>query len=93
MYPTQFVTLGLLAAAYRGGRANLKNMRTHSVGYKNNDISDWDGNKTLCGLVPLDHMADVNSSPEGIHEKPTCKKCLRYDPRFIVYATPILFGK
>lgn len=78
-----FITLGLLAGAYRGGRASLQNMLTHSVQYFENDIDDWVGEYTLCGKISLDHVADTNSNNEGDLELiPTCFKCAQMDPRF-----------
>lgn len=93
IYQNQYMTLGVLAAAYRGKNANLKNLRTHTVVFQNNDATDLVGDSTLCGSIRLDHMVDSNGmAPEYdvLREKPTCKRCLKYDPRFIVYATPIV---
>lgn len=75
-----YITLSLLAGVYVGGRANLENMLTHSIQYFTDNIWDWVGETTLCGKIPLEHIADDDSK---IDEPPTCTSCLRKDPRFI----------
>jgi len=68
----KYQTRGVLAGAYRGGRANLKVLLTHTV-----DETDL----PLCAVNP-DSIADEYSCPEGADTAPTCKKCLSKDPRF-----------
>lgn len=85
-----FITLGLLAGAYKGGRTKLDKLLTHSVQlmysiqpWNGRDVNDWIGYFTLCGKIPLGHVADTNSGEPGdLDKKPTCKACARKDPRF-----------
>lgn len=69
----RIITLGVLGGAYKGKRASLAITLTHSVAIDQTYIS-------LCGN---ENMADEYSSePEDHALAPTCKRCLRKDPRF-----------
>lgn len=68
----RYLTLGVLAGAYRGGRANLKAMRTHVLA---------DGaEKSLCGQIDGDHLVDELGAKD-VHAVATCPACARRDPR------------
>lgn len=71
-------TRHVLAAAYRGGRANLQAIRTHAVWTE----SPGFGVRPLCGRVKgvTDDTA-ADDGPEGL-ARPTCPVCLARDPRF-----------
>lgn len=66
----RYVTYHVLAAAYKGGRAKLDALLTHTV--------DEGTDTVLCGGVKLDNLTQVD---EGL-APPTCPKCLKRDPRF-----------
>jgi hypothetical protein len=69
-------TFGLLGGAYKGGRKNLKNLLTHSA-------VDCGEGMTLCGKIECCKLADEYAHTEAeISAPPTCKGCLRKDPRF-----------
>lgn len=80
-----YVTLGVLAGAYRGRDLDYRSTLTHLV-----EVSDgwrsppwrWVGDKTVCRRVPLDSVVDEGSagSGEGLAFAPTCPICLeRYN--------------
>jgi len=74
-----YVTLGVLAGAYRGQDLDDRSMLTHLV-----EIADgrWVGDKTVCRRVPLDSVVDEGSvaDGEGLAFAPTCPICLeRYN--------------
>lgn len=63
----KFRVLGVLAAAYRGGRKSLTVTRTHAVAV------DGDGSP-LCKRVPTDHLVDdCGAEPAG--SEPSCSLC------------------
>ena len=64
----RYETRGVLAGAY----VKLENMLTHTV-----SVSD---EMPLCSRVDPDHIGDSYASDPN--EKPTCKTCLRRDPRW-----------
>ena len=72
------MTLGVLAAAYKGGRTNLQNTLTHTINYNNGGDE-----KSLCGKMHIDRIADPYAYSKAERQaKPTCPVCLRRDPRF-----------
>jgi hypothetical protein len=80
MNPTERIeTREVLASAYLSGRRSHTYL-THSV------VADDRGNeiRVLCNRVNLMRVADHLSNPAGLNEPPTCKMCLRRDPRFAV---------
>lgn len=88
IYTGRFVTLPVLAGAYKAEKKERRYL-THSVKLMddatNNDDWNWDfkDGKTLCGKIPLDHITDSNSDPDGVGKRPTCPICLPRDPRFV----------
>lgn len=84
----KIVTDGVLAGAYASAGARRKGVHnmmpnqkivTHS--YDDDDRSE--GAKTLCGKLTLDKFAGAHSD-----EPPTCKLCLKRDPRFHTVPKP-----
>lgn len=74
-------TVKLLAGSYRGGRADLKVLLTHSI-----DLNS--GAKTLCGRINGDHVCDeFGSTDDERSAPPTCVVCARRDPRFQTAST------
>lgn len=71
----EFTTRGVLGGAYKGGRASLKAMLTHTV--------PPGTERSLCRGVKDGNMADSYSCTEAeLQLPPTCPKCLARDPRF-----------
>lgn len=66
-------TVGLLAGAYN--KQTEKNQLRHSVA----DYADT----TLCGKIKAEKLADNCAySEEELKSPPSCKACLKKDPRF-----------
>ena len=77
--PARYVTLGVLAGAYKGGRAKLDRLHTHCVLV--DDDSPLEG--AICRKVAADNLADVCSATDEEQDAPpTCPRCLARDPRF-----------
>ncbi|UOF80409.1 hypothetical protein [Caudoviricetes sp.] len=71
----KLTTRQILAGAYRGKRANLTVLLTHTY--------DEVSGETLCRKVDGDNIVDeFGHTAEELADKPTCKCCLRRDPRF-----------
>lgn len=71
-----YKTVQVLGGAYRGGRASLAKMLTHTgVGDGNFDEPD----AILCKRIPPSHATAWAGDSS---EPPTCPVCLRRDPRF-----------
>jgi hypothetical protein len=71
--PKDIQTRQLLAGAYKA--SDPRSMLTHSY------VEKLD--KVLCGKVMADHIADEYSgSRADLAKPPTCKTCLKRDPRF-----------
>lgn len=67
-------TLYVLAGAYRGKRASLKVLLTHTVDLDNgHEIA-------ICGQPNMGDEGGVSESELAL--PPTCPKCLRKDTRF-----------
>jgi len=62
-------TRGVLAGAYKGGRAKLDKLRTHAV-----VVEDDRTERVMCGKIPVEHMVDTCGAEAG---PPTCPDCLR----------------
>lgn len=76
---TTIQTRWMLAGAYKGGRQDLKHLLTHSVEV---DANECEAELTLCGRIKGERLADVMADEAGNDKPPTCKTCLRRDPRF-----------
>jgi hypothetical protein len=71
---TNVETRGVLAGAYRGGRASLKVTLTHAL--RNGD------QMALCGKIPAENLVDTyGMSAAEVVAVPTCKTCSRRDTR------------
>jgi hypothetical protein len=64
---------GVLAALYKGGllSRNARNKSFLHHAYKEGE------EVTLCGKIKVEHLAD-----NDLDAPPTCKTCLKRDPRF-----------
>lgn len=68
----RYLTLEVLAGAYRGKRVDLKAMRTHVIAQ--------DADRTLCRRIAADHLVDELGA-DDVHAVATCPSCARRDPR------------
>lgn len=67
-------TRAVLAGAYKGRRASLKQLLTHTVLLDEKDQAV----SVLCGRVELDSIADASSLDEQARAAaPTCQRCAR----------------
>ena len=66
-------TYGVLAGAYRGGRKSLDKLLTHAT--------QDEGRTALCGGVNEWNLAEPVTQADA-DAAPTCKRCLKKDPRF-----------
>lgn len=67
----KYLTVAVLAAAYKGKGADLKATLTHTM--------DAETGEPLCGKVNPEHLADPDADDR--HARPTCPRCLKRDPR------------
>ncbi len=76
LYPRgRYQTRGVLAGCYRGKAAKYESVLTHTA-----DTHVRYG-QAICGKLKGD-LADEYSNPAGLNEPPTCKACLKKDPRW-----------
>jgi hypothetical protein len=76
--PKAIITLEVLAGAYSGRRPTREQMLFHSIDRK---FDNGGEGVSLCGRIRADHLVDSNGM-ENVGIPPTCKPCLRRDPRF-----------
>jgi len=70
-----YMTVGVLAGAYKGNRLNLASLLTHTVNIETG--------MPFC-KVKADSLCDDEYAyrPEQLMAEPTCKVCAKRDPRF-----------
>lgn len=69
-----YVTLGVIAGAYRGKDLDDRSLLTHLIEVKGDH---WVGEKSVCRRVPLDNIVDEGSARDAkeLAESPTCPLC------------------
>lgn len=72
----RYETREVLAVAYPTGGVG-RPMLSHTVRIARDGYES-----PLCGRVKRESIADGGADPAGLTKPPTCKACMRRDPRF-----------